>query len=131
VTVTSDVASGSFVRGDAGHTRQVLLNLVVNAARYTAAGSIRISAAPEAGMIRLSVTDTGCGIADADLPRIFERFGRAEPSRSREFGGAGLGLAIAKMLAELQGGSLEARSVLGEGSTFSLMLPAASGTSLS
>lgn len=130
VTVTSDVATGSFVRGDAGHTRQVLLNLVVNAARYTAAGSIRISAAPEAGMIRLSVTDTGCGIADADLPRIFERFGRAEPSRSREFGGAGLGLAIAKMLAELQGGSLEARSVLGEGSTFSLMLPAAA-TSLS
>lgn len=125
VTVSTEVSSGTFVLGDAGHTRQILLNLVVNAARYTTAGSIRISAAQENGSVRLSVADTGCGIADKDLPRIFERFGRAESSRSREFGGAGLGLAIAKMLAELQGGSLAVQSAPGQGSTFSLILPAA------
>lgn len=124
VVVATDVAPKTMALGDEGHTRQVLLNLVVNAARYTAAGSIRIIAASENGTVRLTVEDTGCGIAEGDLGRIFERFGRAEPSRSREFGGAGLGLAIARMLGEVQGGSLEAESVLGEGSRFTLVLPA-------
>ncbi|MCC7002224.1 MAG: hypothetical protein IT357_08720 [Gemmatimonadaceae bacterium] len=131
VTVSSEVAAETVVLGDAGHTRQVLLNLVVNAARYTSAGSIRIRAARENELVRLSVEDTGCGIAASDVPRIFERFGRADTSRSREFGGAGLGLAIAKMLAELQGGSLEVESVPGEGSTFSLLLPAAGAVAAS
>jgi signal transduction histidine kinase len=131
VTVSSEVATETVALGDAGHTRQVLLNLVVNAARYTTAGSIRIRAARENELVRLSVEDTGCGIAASDVPRIFERFGRADTSRSREFGGAGLGLAIAKMLAELQGGSLEVESVPGEGSTFSLLLPAAGAVAAS
>jgi len=131
VTVSSEVAAETVVLGDAGHTRQVLLNLVVNAARYTSAGTIRIRAERENELVRLSVSDTGCGIAASDVPRIFERFGRADTSRSREFGGAGLGLAIAKMLAELQGGSLEVQSVPGEGSTFSLLLPAAGAVAAS
>lgn len=110
--------------GDEGHTRQVLLNLVSNAVRYTESGTVRIAAASGEGVVRVSVEDTGPGIAPEQLPLLFGRFVRAEPSRSREHGGAGLGLAIARMLAEVQGGSLTAHSVLGEGSRFTIELPA-------
>lgn len=125
LVVETDVAPGTIAIGDEGHTRQVLLNLVINAVRYTVAGTIRIAASARDGKVSVAVEDSGVGIAPDQLPRLFERFARAEPSRSREFGGAGLGLAIARMLVELQGGSLHARSALGVGSCFTLSLPAA------
>jgi signal transduction histidine kinase len=125
LVVETEVAPGTIAIGDEGHTRQVLLNLVINAVRYTVAGTIRIVASARDGTVSVAVVDTGVGIAPDQLPRMFERFARAEPSRSRELGGAGLGLAIARMLVELQGGSLNARSALGEGSCFTLRLPAA------
>jgi signal transduction histidine kinase len=123
--VETDVAPGTIAIGDEGHTRQVLLNLVINAVRYTVAGTIRIAASVRDGTVSVAVEDSGVGIAPEQLPRVFERFARAEPSRSREFGGAGLGLAIARMLVELQGGTLNAQSALGKGSRFTLCLPAA------
>lgn len=125
IVVETRVPTGTTAVGDEGHTRQILLNLVSNAVRYTMRGVIRVHAAVEASAVHISVEDTGIGIASDQLPRIFERFARAESSRSREHGGAGLGLAIARMLAELQGGSLAVESAPGAGSRFTLQLPAA------
>jgi two-component system phosphate regulon sensor histidine kinase PhoR len=104
--------------------RQVLANLYDNARRYTPEGG-RITAAAaldEAG-IRVSVRDTGSGIASEHLPRIFERFYRADPSRSRAEGGTGLGLAIVKHLVEAHGGRVWAESGLGEGTTINCWFP--------
>jgi signal transduction histidine kinase len=81
--------------------------------------------------VRLSVTDTGAGIAPEHLARVFDRFYRVETSRSREHGGAGLGLAIARMLAEVQGGTLSCTSREGQGSEFWLDLPATPAPSAS
>jgi signal transduction histidine kinase len=124
LAVETAVAPGMMALGDEGHTRQVLLNLVSNAVRYTVAGTIRIVASARDGVVSIAVEDTGIGIAPEQLPLVFDRFARAEPSRSREYGGAGLGLAIARMLMELQGGSLNASSTPGHGSCFTLELPA-------
>ncbi len=76
------------------------------------------------GLVGVAVADTGIGIAPEDLDRVFDRFHRAEHSRSRAHGGAGLGLTIARMLAELQGGSISVDSTPNEGSRFVLWLPA-------
>ena len=123
LAVETAVPPGIMALGDEGHTRQILLNLVSNAVRYTAAGTIRIVAAAGDGGVNIRVEDSGIGIAPEHLSRIFDRFARAEPSRSRDHGGAGLGLAIARMLAELQDGALNASSTLGRGSCFTLQLP--------
>jgi two-component system, OmpR family, sensor histidine kinase SenX3 len=77
------------------------------------------------GMVEISVSDQGIGIAEADLDRIFERFYRADPARSRETGGTGLGLAIVKHIATNHAGSVDVWSVEGSGSTFTLRLPVA------
>jgi two-component system phosphate regulon sensor histidine kinase PhoR len=108
--------------------RQVLANLYDNARRYTPAGGrITAAAAVDAGGIRVSVRDTGSGIGGEHLPRIFERFYRADPSRSRSEGGTGLGLAIVKHLVEAHGGRVWAESTLGEGTTIACWFPSPSG----
>jgi two-component system phosphate regulon sensor histidine kinase PhoR len=107
--------------------RQVLANLYDNARRYTPAGGrITAAAAVDAGGIRVSVRDTGSGIGGEHLPRIFERFYRADPSRSRSEGGTGLGLAIVKHLVEAHGGRVWAESALGQGTTIFCWFPAPS-----
>jgi signal transduction histidine kinase len=106
---------------------QVLLNLVRNAITYTPAGGI-VSIAlrrADAHWLRITVADTGSGIAPEDLPRVFERFYRADASRARESGGFGLGLAIARDLVEAMGGTISAESIVGEGSAFHVTLPIA------
>lgn len=75
------------------------------------------------GQIRIEVSDTGSGIAPEDLPHVFDRFWRAEKSRSRQTGGSGLGLSIVRKLIEAHGGTVEARSTPSAGSTFTLRLP--------
>jgi len=103
---------------------RVLTNLIGNALRHTPEGGrVTIDARRDDGHVRVSVRDTGEGIADEDVPHVFERFYRGEKSRSRAGGGAGLGLAIAKGIVEAHGGTIEVNSRIGEGATFIFTLP--------
>lgn len=112
------------VRADADALRAILTNLFDNALRYTPAGGrISVIAEKAAGGVTISVADTGAGISAEHLPRIFERFYRADPGRSREEGGTGLGLSIVKHLVEAHGGRVDARSTLGKGTTIRLFFP--------
>lgn len=104
---------------------QVLGNLLNNALRYTPPkGTITVAAEANAGMVQLNVQDTGAGIAPEDLPHIFERFYRADPSR-RQDGSSGLGLAIAKSIVEAHGDRIFVTSGRGQGTTFTIALPVA------
>jgi signal transduction histidine kinase len=108
---------------DRERVMQVASILLDNAVKYTPdGGSVTVSVGEEDdGSVVLAVSDTGVGISEEQLPLVFERFYRADPSRSA--GGAGLGLSIARQIAEAHGGTLEVRSKLGVGSTFVLQLP--------
>jgi two-component system, OmpR family, phosphate regulon sensor histidine kinase PhoR len=111
------------VHADATALRQILGNLVDNAVRHTAAGRVAVfSQSHERGVV-VGVRDTGSGIAPEHLPRIFERFYRVDPGRSRDEGGTGLGLAIVKHLVEAHGGRLKAESEVGVGTTISARFP--------
>jgi signal transduction histidine kinase len=114
--------------GDADRTRHILLNLVSNAVRYTAKGCVTIRVRQHGKEAAVDVRDTGPGIAAEHLGKVFDRFYRVDVSRSRAFGGAGLGLTIARLLAELQGGRIVVQSTPGEGSTFTLWLPTAAAS---
>ena len=111
-----------WVVGDPGRLRQVLMNLVGNALKFTERGEVvlRVAAAPAAGAqaVRFEVSDTGIGILPADQERIFQPFTQAEGSHARRFGGTGLGLAICGRLVQLMGGELGVASTPGAGSTF-------------
>jgi two-component system OmpR family sensor kinase len=115
------------VLGDADRLRQMLLNLVTNAIQYTPdGGSVTLSLTCLGERARLSVSDTGPGIGQDELPRLFERFYRVDRSRRRtEHGGAGLGLSIAFWIARSHGGHIEVASEVGKGATFSVWLPLA------
>ena len=115
----------STAHGDPTAIRQILGNLVENAVRYTAAGRITVRSRRGGGGTWIDVLDTGVGIAPEHLPRIFERFYRVDPARSREQGGTGLGLAIVRHLVEAHGGRVEAASVPGRGTTVSVYFPEA------
>ena len=111
---------------DRHRIREMLLNLVTNAIKYTpAGGSVALGLAQEDGAVVFTVADTGIGIAAGDLPHIFDRFWRADPARSRtgERPGTGLGLAITKWIAEAHGGSITVQSRPGRGSVFTVRLP--------
>jgi two-component system phosphate regulon sensor histidine kinase PhoR len=110
------------VNGDRVSLERVVANLVHNATKFTPeGGSIVVSAKDEDGGVVVSVTDTGEGIDPQDLPRIFERFYKAD--RARRAGGSGLGLAVVKHTVEAHGGWIEAESMPGQGSTFRFWLP--------
>jgi signal transduction histidine kinase len=112
------------VKGDRVKLRQLFLNLLDNAIRHTPqGGSIFVSLNKQGDSAYVSVRDTGVGISEEHLPHIFERFYRVDKSRSRSEGGAGLGLSICQRIAELHGGKIEVESKVGEGSTFTVLLP--------
>jgi two-component system phosphate regulon sensor histidine kinase PhoR len=112
------------IRADGTRLQEVLYNLLENAVKYSREnGEIRLQAARRGSEIVLSVGDDGIGISKDDLPRIFERFYRADKARSRELGGTGLGLAIVKHIAQLHGGRMEAESEPGRGTTIRAVLP--------
>jgi signal transduction histidine kinase len=125
LTVRRPSAPDEIALGDPGYTRQILLGLASNAVRHAGTGTVSFDILRHDARVGVTVRDSGSGIAAEHLPRLFERFYRVEPSRSREHGGAGLGLAIARMLAELQNGELTVESTPGRGSAFTLWLMAA------
>jgi two-component system, OmpR family, sensor kinase len=119
-----DGARGAYVEGDEGALEQVLLNLLSNAVRHTAPGDdITVATAVDGGLVRVEVCDSGEGIDPELLPTLFDRFTRADSARSRDTGGAGLGLAICHAIVTAHGGTITARSRPGEGAAFLISLP--------
>src|SRR6266487_1963671 len=112
------------IRADAARLGEVLDNLLDNAVKYSPQnGKIHLQVELRGDDVALSVSDNGVGVGQNDLPRIFERFYRADKARSRELGGTGLGLAIVKHIAQLHGGRVKAESQLGRGTTVRVLLP--------
>jgi len=120
-----ETASGDVrVLGDSTRLKQAVMNLVDNAIKYNRqGGKVKISVKAEGSSVSIEVQDTGIGIAQADLPRVFERFYRVDKSRSRSMGGSGLGLSIVKKIIEDHKGTITVDSIPGEGSTFRIVLP--------
>ncbi len=104
--------------------RQCLFNLLGNAAKFTEAGTITLTARREGDMVAFAVADTGIGMTPEQLDRLFRRFSQADASTTRRFGGTGLGLAITRAFATMLGGEIGVESAAGQGSTFTLRLPA-------
>jgi heavy metal sensor kinase len=140
VEVRLEAPEGLTVTGAAGPLRRLFLNLVSNAVKFTDRGGVTVTARVVRGMagevegaegaarpewVEVAVADTGVGIAPDALPRVFDRFYRADAARETS-GGAGLGLAIAKLIVEQHGGTITAQSIPGRGSTFIVRLPAVS-----
>ncbi len=114
------------LEADEARLQEVIYNLLDNAVKYSAAGGkITVRATSSDGELHLSVSDNGAGIPAVDLPRVFERFYRADKARHRELGGTGLGLSIVKHIVQLHGGSVAAESELGRGTTVRVRLPLA------
>jgi len=126
VTLRNDVSADLAATADAERIHQVLYNLVDNAVRFTPpGGSVTVTGTRREDRVAIEVRDSGVGIAPEHLPRLFERFYRADASRSREGGGTGIGLAIARSIVESHGGRITATSEPGQGSAFTFDLPGA------
>ncbi len=123
ITVTTEVLGAPIVAGDAAKLEQMFINLLDNAVKYSPNGEISISLSPQGDGVVFSIQDTGIGIPEKDLPRVFERFYRAEKSRSRELGGTGLGLAIVKYIVLLHNGKIDIQSEEGKGTKVTVRLP--------
>lgn len=125
ITLGGNIADQVSVRGDASQLALMIRNLLDNAISYThPTGDVFLDVSADEEDAIVKVTDTGVGIPLRHQARVFERFYRVDPGRSREKGGTGLGLAIVKHVADLHGGHVELTSQLGEGSTFTVRLPA-------
>jgi len=124
VRLACSTLQSAVVRGDRGRLKQVIVNLLDNAIRFTPrGGSVTVSTASDDVYSVLEVRDTGIGIPTAALHQVFERFFRVDEARSREHGGAGLGLSIAKSICSAHGAQIEVESSLGSGSCFRLVFP--------
>jgi signal transduction histidine kinase/CheY-like chemotaxis protein len=119
-----EAALPSFIKGDPVRIRQVLLNLASNAVKFTERGAVRIEVSRLDGpQLKISVADSGIGISEEQMNRMFLRFTQADSSTTRRYGGTGLGLAISRTLVELMGGTIGVSSEPGVGSTFWFILP--------
>ena len=136
-TVDTEIALGdlTWVSGDPARLRQIVTNLLGNAVKFTAAGSVALRAtrvaAPQGDArpwLQVSVQDTGIGLTPEQVSRLFQRFAQADSSTTRRFGGSGLGLVICKHLVELMGGTIHVDSTPGRGSTFSFRVPLQAAT---
>ena len=109
---------------DSQRLRQILINLIGNAIKFTDDGSVRLEISHSGQQLRFDVIDTGCGISAENLPRLFQEFSQIDASTTRKFGGTGLGLAISRRMARLLGGDLTVQREAGAGSVFTVLLPA-------
>lgn len=120
------------IKSDSGRIGQVVNNLLANAIKFTSSGSVRlktlVNEQSEFYDLTVSISDTGVGISDEVIERIFDAFVQAEASTSRQFGGTGLGLSISKKIVELMGGSIQVHSEVGKGSEFYFTIPVRKGT---
>jgi signal transduction histidine kinase len=120
MTVPNDLISG---KGDGQRIAQVILNLLGNAIKFTDQGEVSVEAAISNDSFLVSVSDTGPGLSETDLVRVFEEFQQADGSSTRKKGGTGLGLSISKRIVEMHGGIIGVESTLGKGSRFWFTLP--------
>lgn len=124
ISVTLDRLADATIIGDEQRLRQMLLNLIDNAVKYNHnQGEIHIGLSCHNGFARITIADTGIGIPQSEIVRIFDRFYRVDKARQRELGGTGLGLSIAKLIAEAHRGTISATSVPNQGSEFTVFLP--------
>ncbi len=124
LSITAEVApEAETIYADRVRVRQILLNLLSNAVKFTKEGSIRIKAEKKDGEVEISVADTGIGIRQVDIPKVFEEFQQIDNSSTRKYGGTGLGMAITRDLVEMHGGRIWVDSEFKAGSTFYVRLP--------
>jgi signal transduction histidine kinase len=123
IAISADVPDGLAMVTDPDKVRQILVNLVGNAIKFTDAGAVALSVGRRSDRIAFRVTDTGIGIRAADRARLFQAFTQLDSGLTRKHGGTGLGLFISQRLAALLAGTIELESELGKGSTFTLFLP--------
>ncbi len=123
LTYEVDPETPRWVLGDSTRVRQIMLNLVSNALKFTQVGRVKIRIAPHMAGVRIEVSDTGIGMTPEQQRRLFQSFTQADVSTTRRFGGTGLGLSICKQLSELMGGDVSLVSAAGDGSTFTVLLP--------
>jgi two-component system sensor histidine kinase SenX3 len=129
VTVNFNDESEAKILGDRDQLIMALQNLIDNAINYSPENTkVAVTSRVKDNIVEISITDQGIGIPEADLVRIFERFYRVDPARSRQTGGTGLGLSIVKHVAAKHGGDVKVWSAENVGSTFTLMLPEYSGS---
>ena len=115
-----------YIIGNPDRVEQLLINLTENAIKYNKpGGSVTVQVFASQNEANVTISDTGIGIAEEHLPRLFERFYRVDKGRSRQMGGTGLGLAIVKHIVRSMGGEIEVHSKLGEGTEFLITLPLA------
>ena len=127
VKLAGEATAGPPVPGDSRRLMQILDNLIANAVKFShRRGRVRVSATWQRGTWQIDVADSGIGIPPEDIDELFKRFVRASNARTAGLPGSGLGLSVVKVLAEMHGGHVDVRSTLGQGSTFSVYLPAAS-----
>ncbi len=124
IDLSSSISEVATVFGDQLKLRQLLVNLLTNAIRYTPeGGKVHLTLKNIDSGVEIAIADTGIGIPEEDIPRIFDRFYRADKARSRQYGGSGLGLSIVKSIVNSHAGTIKVESVVGEGSVFTVTLP--------
>lgn len=124
ISVTAEVSDNILIQADKERVKQVMINLLTNALSYTSEeGEVRLKVTDTEDIVHIQVSDTGFGISQEAIPRIFERFYRVDKARSRNTGGTGLGLAIVKHIVEVHDGKITVDSELNNGSTFHVYLP--------